>query len=143
VRRTVGIATEIDVSCTCRETVSTYADRSDYMKDKSDHELVRSKRRIDSYDLNWRLLMATQLMGESQVGGSIVGLFLDLTRDAFRNQWAGMEDALGVEQRKIGQDVVDSNLNQETMGKEAVLCEDGNLRFPVSVSYDMGWQKLK
>jgi hypothetical protein len=82
-------------------------------------------------------------MGESQVGGSIVGLFLDLTRDAFRNQWAGMEDALGVEQRKIGQDVVDSNLNQETMGKEAVLCEDGNLRFPVSVSYDMGWQKSK
>jgi hypothetical protein len=29
--------------------------------------------------------MAIQLMGESQVEGSIIGLFLDLTREAFRN----------------------------------------------------------
>jgi hypothetical protein len=53
--------------------------------------------------------MATQLMGESQVGGSIIGLFLDLSREAFCNAWAPMEDALGVEQRKIGQEVVDFN----------------------------------
>jgi hypothetical protein len=52
-----------------------------------------------------------------------------------------MEDALGVEQQKIGKEVVDTNLNQETMGKEAVLCEDGKLRYPVHVSYDTGWQK--
>jgi hypothetical protein len=53
--------------------------------------------------------MATQLMGESQVGGSIIGLFLDLSREAFCNAWAPMEDALGVEQREIGQEVVDFN----------------------------------
>jgi hypothetical protein len=52
-----------------------------------------------------------------------------------------MEDALRVEQQKIGKEVVDANLNQETMGKEAVMCEDGKLRYPVHVSYDMGWQK--
>jgi hypothetical protein len=85
--------------------------------------------------------MATQLMGESQIGGSIIGLFLDLTREAFRNSWAPMEDALGVEQRRIAQEVVDSNLLKETIGKVAVLCGDGKLRYPASVSYDMGWQK--
>ncbi len=50
-----------------------------------------------------------------------------------------MEDALGVEQRKIGQAVIDSNLIQETMGKESVVCDDGKIRYPLSVSYDMGW----
>jgi hypothetical protein len=54
-----------------------------------------------------------------------------------------MEDALGVQQQKIGQDVANSNLNQETMGKEAFLCNDGKLRYPVSISYGMGWQKSK
>jgi hypothetical protein len=45
------------------------------------------------------------------------------------------------QQQKIWQEVVGTNLNQETMGKEAVLCEDGKLCYPVHVSYDMGWQK--
>jgi hypothetical protein len=143
-RRTVGIATEIDFSCKCRETYTAFADRSDYMLEQSEKTgLIRRERRIDNYELNWRLLMATQLMGESQIGGSIIGLFLDLTREAFRNAWSPMEDALGVQQRKIGQDVVDFNLNQETMGKEAFMCDDGKLRYPVSSSYDMGWQKSK
>jgi hypothetical protein len=52
-----------------------------------------------------------------------------------------MEDALGVEQQNIRKEVINTNLNQETMGKEAVLCEDGKLRYPVHVSYDIGWQK--
>jgi hypothetical protein len=52
-----------------------------------------------------------------------------------------MEDALGVKQQIVFKEVVDTHLNQETMGKEAVLCEDGLLRFPVHISYDMGWQK--
>jgi hypothetical protein len=54
-----------------------------------------------------------------------------------------MEDALGVKQRKIGQAVVNSNLNQEMMGKESVLCDDGTVRYPMSISYDMEWQKSK
>jgi hypothetical protein len=61
--------------------------------------------------------MATQLMGESQVGGYIIGMLLDLTREAFRNSWAPMEDALGVEQWEIGRQCCDLNLLKETMGK--------------------------
>jgi hypothetical protein len=41
--------------------------------------------------------MAMQLIGESQVGGSIIVLSLDLTTEAFQNIWAPMEDALGIE----------------------------------------------
>jgi hypothetical protein len=29
------------------------------------------------------------------------------------------------------------------MGKTAVFCNDGKLRYPARVSYDMGWQKAK
>ncbi len=46
--------------------------------------------------------MATELLGESQVAGSIIGLMLDLTTDAFRNRWTQMELKLGEEQVKIG-----------------------------------------
>jgi hypothetical protein len=87
--------------------------------------------------------MATQLMGESQVGGSIIGLFLDLCIEAFLNAWSPMEDALRINQGKIGQEVVIFNLNQETLGKVGLGCKDGNARYPMSVSYDMGWQKAK
>jgi hypothetical protein len=80
-------------------------------------------------------------MGESQIGGSIIGMFLDLTREAFRNSWSRMEDILGVEQREIGRQCCNLNLLKETMGKEAIQTEDGRVRYPIHVSYDMGWQK--
>ena len=72
--------------------------------EKSDSDFICRERRVNNYEINWHLAMATQLMGESQVGGSIIGLFLDLTREAFRNAWGPMEDALGVEQHLIGQE---------------------------------------
>jgi hypothetical protein len=98
------------------------------------------KERVDYYDLNWRLIMATELLGESQVGGSIIGLMLDLTTDAFRNRWTEMELKLGEEQDEIGKIIVAWNLKKETIGKVAVLC-DGVAKYPCSVSYDMGWKK--
>jgi hypothetical protein len=98
-----------------------------------------NERRVDNYELNWCLVMAMQLMGESQVGGSILGLFLDLTREAFQNVWAPMEDALDIEQCLIGHKVVNSNLLKETMGKIAVLCDDCKLQYPDRVLCDIGW----
>ncbi len=46
-----------------------YGIRSDYMVEKSEEVMIRREWRIDNYDLNWRLLMATQLLGKSQIGG--------------------------------------------------------------------------
>lgn len=99
------------------------------------------ERRVDNYELNWRLTLATQLMGESQVGGSIIALMLDLCSDAFWNAWSPMEEALGVEQIKIGAREVDFNLKKETMGKVAIFCKDIKEKYPVLVLYDTGWQK--
>ena len=71
-RRTVGIATEIDFCCTyCKKTGRASADSTNYIVAKTvaeDSSFLRRATRIDHYDLNWRLAMATQLMGESQVG---------------------------------------------------------------------------
>ncbi len=140
-RRTVGIATELDFYCkSCKTTATAEAIRSNYTKVDESKDFIR-QRRINNYELNWRLVMATQLLGESQVGGAIIGLFLDLNRDAFRNSWTPMEEALGAQQIRIGQRIADANLKQETMGKVGTYCEDGKVRYPVSVLYDMGWQK--
>jgi hypothetical protein len=47
-RQTIEIATEIDFSCKCRETVTAYADKTKYMVDKSAHDFIRHERRVDS-----------------------------------------------------------------------------------------------
>jgi hypothetical protein len=54
-----------------------------------------------------------------------------------------MEDLLGVQQEVIGRECCDLNLLKETMGKIGELQENGKVRYPVDVSYDMGWQKAK
>jgi hypothetical protein len=82
-------------------------------------------------------------MGELQVGGPIIGMFLDVTREAFQTCWGPMEDLLGVHQREIGKQCWDLNLLKETMGKIGQLDEDGTVRYPIDVSYNMGWQKAK
>jgi hypothetical protein len=82
-------------------------------------------------------------MGESQIGGSIIGLFLDLMREAFQNSWGPMEDLLGVQQEEIGCQCCNLNLLKEMMGKIGELHKDGKVRYPVDVSYNMGWQKAK
>ena len=85
--------------------------------------------------------MATQHMGKSQVGGSIIGMFLDLTREAFQSNWATMEEVMSGEQVRIGSECCDMNLLKETMGKIGVLDTHGKVSYPIDVSYDMGWQK--
>jgi hypothetical protein len=141
-RRTIGIATEIDFCCrSCHNKGAVLADRRNHVEDNAESNFIRRERRVDSYEMNWRLVMATQLMGESQVGGSIISMFLDLSREAFRNSWSPMEDLLGVEQREIGRQCCNLNLMKETMGREGVLTADGTVKYPIHVSYDMGWQK--
>ena len=50
----------------------------------NEYEKLNLKERVDYFELNWRLIMATELLGESQVAGSIIGLMLDLTTNALR-----------------------------------------------------------
>ena len=141
-RRTIGIATELDFRCSvCKSQATAEALRTDYAKNKSPDDFIRRERRVDSYEMNYRLILATQLMGEGQVGGSIIGLMLDLSRETFRNPWGSMEESIGEELVKIGARVADSNLKIETLGKVAILMPNGKAKYPVSVSYDMGWQK--
>jgi hypothetical protein len=126
-RRTIGIATELDFRCTtCKTDATGHALKSNYVLEhregNNNSSFLRRERRIDSYEINWRLISATQLLGESQVGGSIIGLMLDLSREAFRNAFSPMEAALGLEQVKIGGRVADMNLKKETMGKVALFC---------------------
>jgi hypothetical protein len=76
--------------------------------------MSNSEERIDYYKLDYRLIMATELLGESQVGGSIIGLVLDLTTYAFRNNWTQMELQLRVEQVIIGKIIMVCNVKKET-----------------------------
>ena len=98
------------------------------------------RNRVDCFQLNWRLVLATQLIGESQVGGSIISTMLDLGRDAFWSNWVKLGDTTSVAEWKIGARVANLNLKKETLGKVAVLC-NGKEKYPVAISYDMGLQK--
>jgi hypothetical protein len=91
-RRTIGIATELDYWCqSCKNIALALPDHSVHVEENSELTFISRKQHINSYQLNWRLVMSMQLMGESQVGGSIIGMFLDLTREAFQHSWAPMD----------------------------------------------------
>jgi hypothetical protein len=115
--------------CKCKNATA-HALQSDYGRKQSDNGFICCQRQVDSYEKNYRLILATQLMGESQVGGSLIGLMLlDLTREAFQNSWGPMEETIGRELVKIGGRVMDSKLKKETMGKGAILMENGKAQY--------------
>jgi hypothetical protein len=107
-RRTAEIATEAEFFCPmCNLSETAAALWSDYVVEYMETKEPESRQCIDYYKLNWRLIMAAELLGESQVGGSIiVGLMLDLTTVAFRNKWTPMELQLRAEQVRIGKIIV-------------------------------------
>jgi hypothetical protein len=110
------------------------------MLEQSDkQDFIQKGSRIDSYELNWRIILATQLIGESQVGGSIIGLMLDVSRDTFQIVWSPMEETLGLQQTKIGRRVANFNVKKETMMGKLATFVGGKVKYPVSVSYNMGW----
>jgi hypothetical protein len=65
--------------------------------------------------------MATQLLGESQGGGYIIALMLDLNAETFWNNMMPMEQQLGEEQVRIGKQCVALNLKKEMLGKVSFL----------------------
>jgi hypothetical protein len=141
--KAITLATELDFQCTsCKSYATAHALRSDYVLEQSEKEdFICRESRMDSYELKWRFILATQLIGESQVCGSIIGLMLDLARDAFQNVWLLMEEALGMEHIKIGGRFADFNLKKDAMGTKVAIFCDGTAKYPMPVSYDMGWQK--
>ncbi len=52
-----------------------------------------------------------------------------------------MEQSTGKEIVKIGARVADCNLKIKTIGKVAILMDNGKAKYPVPVSYNMGWKK--
>jgi hypothetical protein len=96
-RWTVGIATEVDFFYPrCNSSKAAAALWSNYVLETTETNESSSRQRIDKCELNWRLIVACELLGESQVGGSIIGFLLDLTTDAFRSNRTPMELQLGV-----------------------------------------------
>jgi hypothetical protein len=77
-RQTIGIATELDFSCTtCNTEGTANAIQSNYpLENRETDDFLHRERQADSYELNWGLILATQQLGESQVGGSIIAFFL-------------------------------------------------------------------
>jgi hypothetical protein len=53
----------------------------DYVEENLESTFIHRERRIDNYEMNWNLSIATKLMGKSQLGGSMIGMFLDLTKE--------------------------------------------------------------
>ena len=145
-RTTVGIATSVEFLCDskmCTELKSKSSVRleAETIGD-SDNDAVlgrgcRDVRSVTNYAANWRLLAATQLVGESQTAGSIFAGFLGLCPSAFQNQWFKMEEEVGDEHDHLAQQCMLCNLQEAV--KDKPLHADG--KAPLTISFDMGWQK--
>jgi hypothetical protein len=86
---------------------------------------------------NWRLLLATQLIDESQKAGDIIAGFLYLAPSTFQKPWWRMENDLVVHHEKLAKEIIFQNL------KDAIknLIPDENGWVEIIGSFDMGWQK--
>jgi hypothetical protein len=135
-RTTAGIATELHFSCdsavcSSREPTTMEADT---VVRSGDH--WHSK--IPKYAVNWRLLAATQLFGESQKAGEIISGFLDLSHSAFRSNWCRMEEELSVAHEEVADETINKNIENCVKLKTPDAVTG---KVPITVSFDMGWQK--
>jgi hypothetical protein len=65
-QETLGKATEIDFSCPmCNLSKTAAALQLDYKVQRKQTSLPSCKQGVDHYELNWRLIMATELLTES------------------------------------------------------------------------------
>jgi hypothetical protein len=142
-KTTIGIATEMFFKCgsdSCSNSGTTTKMQAETVIADND-EVRPSVSRVGSsvarFGANWRLLAATQLFGESQKAGEIVASYLDLAPSAFRDSWFRMENSLAVHHEKVTKQIIRQNLLVALSNKTT----DENGKKPLTVSFDMGWQK--
>jgi hypothetical protein len=96
---------------------------------KLDHEKEQDGRSLSStarFAANWRLLIATQLFGESQKAGEIVSGFLDLALSTFRRRWRSTEDELAVHHKRVANEIRGKHL-VESLEKREVVKREGTV----------------
>jgi hypothetical protein len=139
--RTVGIATELDFSCaTCKIYDTTNVLWSDYVLEPRETDNFLCRQRIDCYELANHGYATTWWVLGWWINHRTI---LDLTRNAFRNNWLPMKEQLGLEQVKIGTRIAAFNLKKEMMGKVTPFLFDSTTKYPCLVLDNMGWQKAR
>jgi urease gamma subunit len=72
----------------------------------------KSSVQVSRFAANWRLILGTQLFGESQKPGQIIASFLDLAPGGFRNRWWPMEEEVALQNEKVTQRIILKNLRE-------------------------------
>jgi hypothetical protein len=133
---TIGIATSLTFCCDSRKCGerTNFVMEADVMAEETPTRYTAG--RAATYTANWRLLLVTQLFGESQKAGEIIAGFLGLAPAGFQKPSWPMETKLGVAHEKVTAEIMFQNL------KEAIknIPPDESGRVPLCVGYDMGWQ---
>jgi hypothetical protein len=142
-KTTVGIASRLHFKCEsekckAREKETMEAETVVLRGETHDN---RSKSSVTRFTANWRLLAATQLFGESQKAGEIVTSFLDLAPSAFRRPWWKMEEELALAHDHVTSEIIEENLEAAVQKQRGTLHNDHVGKVPLTVSFDMGWQK--
>ena len=151
-KTTVGIATSVDYVCRSKKCVDARrrkCSEAGYISSRlvaetisSGYDAVLGEGRRDNhsvlnYAANWRLLAATQLVGESQAAGTIFAGFLGLAPTAFPTQCFNMEAEVGEAHDNQANQCMLCNLEEAVEDKQL----HANRKAPLTVSFDMGWQK--
>jgi hypothetical protein len=141
-KTTVGIATQLHYDCDsekCRSRKKNTMEAEYVETDIEDNQDKRALHSTTRFAANWRMLAANQLFGESQKAGEIVAGFLDLSPHAFPKWWFKMEDQLAEQgHERLASEIIEQNLKDYVENK---IPETGILKVPLTVSFDMGWQK--
>jgi hypothetical protein len=136
-KTTLGIATSLHFRCDSRMCASQKINTMEAETVTTATETQYTPFSVSRFACNWRLLQATQLIGESQKAGDIIAGFLDLAPLTFQKPWWKMENELSVHHTKLTKEIIFQNLKDAI--KNLVPDENGWVR--LTCSFDMGWQK--
>jgi hypothetical protein len=136
-KTTIGIATELHFCCDSKKCAGK---KEITMKAETvpvTSPSYKNSVQVSRFSANWRLILGTQLFGESQKAGEIIASFLDLAPGGFRNPWFTMEEEVALQNEKVTRRIILENLREAIKN----ISPDENGRVPLIVSFDMGWQK--
>jgi hypothetical protein len=143
-RQTCGIATSINMVCSCGKIGSIKArmrSTGNYY-DKWQNRTLTRLYKASEFELNARYLMALQQCGAGENDAAVYAGMLDLAVSPIHAGWTRMEEEIGLEEILLGEQIIDENIELEraiTMDMPESAMVEG--RVGLSVQGDTRWDR--
>lgn len=117
-------------------STSGHLQRSTFGDEKEARNLA-----IGDYDINRKMVLAMQSIGEGEAAARLITSFLGLSKGGFGRRWVEIEQSIAEEEIILCQEIVAENLEEEKrLSPTFRLNEEEEERPALSVQMDGGWQ---